>query len=95
MEASSHQLETRVFGRDQSVRGLLRVALAQPPATDIAIRVVYDRKTLLLNLHGLKDRICLEASICPAIDWPRGVRARLIPCVRHGGEPGRETAVHT
>jgi molybdenum-dependent DNA-binding transcriptional regulator ModE len=27
MEASSHQLETRVFGRDQSVRGLLRVTL--------------------------------------------------------------------
>src|SRR5690606_37807247 len=25
MEASSHQLETRVFGRDQSARGLLRV----------------------------------------------------------------------
>jgi DNA-binding transcriptional LysR family regulator len=30
MEASSHQLETRVFGRDQSVRGLLRVTLAPP-----------------------------------------------------------------
>ena len=29
MEVSSHQLETRVFGRDQSVRGLLRVTL--PP----------------------------------------------------------------
>jgi DNA-binding transcriptional LysR family regulator len=29
MEASSHQLETRVFGRDQGVRGLLRVTL--PP----------------------------------------------------------------
>ena len=29
MEASSNQIETRVFGRDQSVRGLLRVAL--PP----------------------------------------------------------------
>src|SRR5690348_16083717 len=27
MEASSHQLETRVLGRDQSVRGLLRVTL--------------------------------------------------------------------
>jgi DNA-binding transcriptional LysR family regulator len=27
MEASSHRLETRVFGRDQSVRGLLRVTL--------------------------------------------------------------------
>jgi len=89
MEASSHQLETRVFGRDQSVRGLLRVTLTPPLAThllmpdfaefanlhpdiemeilsagelanltnreaDVAIRVVYDRKTLPLNLHGVK-----------------------------------------
>jgi DNA-binding transcriptional LysR family regulator len=89
MQASSHQLETRVFGRDQGVRGLLRVTLAPPLAThllmpdfaefarlhpdiemdisssgelanltnreaDVAIRVVYDRKTLPLNLHGLK-----------------------------------------
>ncbi|KRA64055.1 LysR family transcriptional regulator [Caulobacter sp. Root655] len=89
MEASSHQLETRVFGRDQSVRGLLRVTLPPPLAThllmpdfadfvrlhpgieleilssgelanltnreaDVAIRVVYDRKALPLNLHGLK-----------------------------------------
>ena len=88
MEASSNQLETRVFGRDQSVRGLLRVTLAPPLAThllmpdfadfarlhsdiemeilssgelanltnreaDVAIRVVYDRNTLPLNLHGL------------------------------------------
>ena len=78
-----------VFGRDQSVRGLLRVTLAPTLAThllmpdfadfarlhpdiemeilssgelanltnreaDVAIRVVYDRKTLPLNLHGLK-----------------------------------------
>ena len=89
MEASSHQLETLVFGRDQSVRGLLRLTLAPTLAThllmpdftdfarlhpdiemeilssgelanltnreaDVAIRVVYDRKTLPLNLHGLK-----------------------------------------
>src|SRR6201985_1537884 len=89
MEASSSQLETRVFGRDQGVRGPLRVTLAPTLAThllmpdfadfaclhpdiemeilstgelanltnreaDIAIRVVYDRKTLPLNLHGLK-----------------------------------------
>jgi DNA-binding transcriptional LysR family regulator len=89
MEASSNQLETRVFGRDQSVRGLLRVTLAPTLAThllmpdfadfarlhpeiemeilsidepvnltnrqaDIAIRVVYDRNALPLNLHGLK-----------------------------------------
>jgi DNA-binding transcriptional LysR family regulator len=89
MEASSHQLETRVFGRDQGVRGLLRVTLTPPLVNqllmpdfadfarlhpdiemeilssgelanltnreaDVAIRVVYDRKTLPLNLHGLK-----------------------------------------
>jgi DNA-binding transcriptional LysR family regulator len=89
MEASSNQLETRVFGRDQSVRGLLRVTLAPALAThllmpdfadfarlhpevemeilpsnepvnltnreaDVAIRVVYDRNALPLNLHGLK-----------------------------------------
>lgn len=89
MEASSHQLETRVFGRDQSVRGILRVTLTLPLAThllmpdlvdfarlhpdiemdivssselanltnrdaDVAIRVVYDRKALPLNLRGLK-----------------------------------------
>ena len=89
MEASSNQLETRVFGRDQSVRGLLRVTLAPILTThllmpdladfallhpdiemeilssgelanltnrdaDVAIRVVYDRETLPLNLHGLK-----------------------------------------
>src|ERR1700677_4288935 len=89
MEASSHRLETRVFGRDQSVRGLLRVTLAPTLAThlllpdfadfarlypeveievlsveepvnltnreaDVAIRVVYDRNALPLNLHGVK-----------------------------------------
>jgi DNA-binding transcriptional LysR family regulator len=89
MEASSLRLETRVFGRDQGVRGLLRVTLAPTLAThllmrdfvafarlhpdiemeilssgelanltnreaDVAIRVVYDRKDLPLNLHGLK-----------------------------------------
>lgn len=89
MEASSHQLETRVFGRDQSVRGLLRVTLPPFLAThllmpdlaefarvhpdiemeivstgdvvnltnreaDVAIRIVSDRMTLPLNLHGLK-----------------------------------------
>jgi DNA-binding transcriptional LysR family regulator len=88
MEASSNRLETRVFGRDQCVRGLPRVTLAPTLATyllmpdfanfarlhpevemeilssnepvtltnreaDVAIRVVYDRNSLPLNLHGL------------------------------------------
>src|SRR3546814_19180339 len=34
MEASSNRLETRVFGRDQGVRGLLRVTLAPTLATN-------------------------------------------------------------
>jgi DNA-binding transcriptional LysR family regulator len=89
MEASSDRLETRIFGRDQGIGGLLRVTLAPALAThllmpdfaefarlhpdiemeilssgelanltnreaDVAIRVVYDRKTLPLNLHGIK-----------------------------------------
>src|SRR3984957_15170881 len=89
METSSSRLETRVFGRDQSVRGRLRVTMAPTLAThllmrdfadfarlhpeieieilpsgelvnltnrgaDVAIRVVYDRSTLPLNLHGMK-----------------------------------------
>ncbi|MBB2191248.1 LysR family transcriptional regulator [Gluconacetobacter azotocaptans] len=88
MEASSRQLETRVFGRDQSVRGRLRVTLPPFLAThllmpdladfarmhpdiemellpagevanltnreaDVAIRIVQDRETLPLNLHGV------------------------------------------
>ncbi|HTW68630.1 MAG TPA: LysR family transcriptional regulator [Acetobacteraceae bacterium] len=35
MEASSNRLETRVFGRDQSVRGLLRVTLAPTLVTHL------------------------------------------------------------
>ncbi len=89
MEASSNRLETRIFGRDQSARGLLRVTLPPFLAThllmpdladfarlhpdiemeilssgevanltnreaEVAIRIVADRKTLPLNLHGLK-----------------------------------------
>ncbi len=89
MEASSYRLRTRIFGRDQGVRGALRVTLSPTLAThllmpdfaefcrlhpeiemellssdepvnltnrqaDVAIRVVYDRDALPLNLHGLK-----------------------------------------
>lgn len=89
MEASSNQFEARVLGRDQGVRGSLRVTMAPTIAThllmpdfaefarlypevevsvlsldepvnltnreaDVAIRVVYDRGALPLNLHGLK-----------------------------------------
>lgn len=87
MDATSNELESRVLGRDQRLRGPLRVTLPPGLAThllmpdfaeftrrhpeveiellpsselvnltnreaDVAIRVVYDRNTLPLNLHG-------------------------------------------
>ncbi|WP_426124361.1 LysR family transcriptional regulator [Pararhizobium sp. PWRC1-1] len=116
MQASSRQLETRVLGRDQSVRGLLRVTLPSPLSghllmpdfaefarlypdiemdivssgelanltnreADVAIRVVYDRKTLPPNLHGLKgaeifggiyisvDRLAARRAGGPELRW--------------------------
>lgn len=42
MEASSHQLETRVLGRDQSVRGLLRVSLPPFLATHLLMPDIAD-----------------------------------------------------
>lgn len=136
MEASSHLLETRIFGRDQSAGGLLRVTLPPFLAThllmpdladfarlhpgiemevistgevanltnrdaDVAIRVVVDRKTLPLNLHGLKgpefsggiymSRERLEA-------WRAGVHdpLRWIVIDDHGiPDWARESEIHT
>jgi DNA-binding transcriptional LysR family regulator len=42
MEASSNQLETRVFGRDESVRGLLRVTLAPVLPTHLLMPDIAD-----------------------------------------------------
>src|SRR5882757_7533492 len=122
MEASSHQLEMRVFGRDQSVRGLLRVTLPPFLAThllmpdladfarmhpdiemeivstgdvvnltnreaDVAIRIVSDRKTLPLNLHGLKGPE-LFAGIYMSLDrlaaWRAGAPDSIRPIVIGG-----------
>jgi DNA-binding transcriptional LysR family regulator len=124
MEASANQLETRVFGRDQSVRGLLRVTLASTLAThllmpdfadfarlhpevemevlssddlanltnreaDVAIRVVYDRNALPLNLHGLEGpelfgSVYLSRDLLVA--WRAGAadRIRWIVMSQHG-----------
>ena len=136
MEASTNRLETRIFGRDQSARGLLRVTLPPFLAThllmadladfarlhpdiemeiltsgevanltnrdaDIAIRIVADRKTLPLNLHGLKgpelfsgvymsrDRLAAWRADAPdPIRWI-AIDNHGIPDWAHGG------AVHT
>jgi DNA-binding transcriptional LysR family regulator len=124
MEASSNRLETRVFGRDQGVRGPLRVTLAPTLAThllmpdfaefarlhpeiemeilsigepvnltnreaDVAIRVVYERNTLPLNLHGLKGPelfggVYISRDLLAA--WQAGApdRIRWIVISKHG-----------
>lgn len=60
MEASSHQLETRLFGRDQSVRGLLRVTLPPP-----------SRGTCLCQTLPI-SRVCIRTSrwkSCRPANW--------------------------
>lgn len=119
MEASSNRLETRVFGRDQSVRGLLRVTLPPFLAThllmpdltdfarlhpdiemnivstgdvmnltnreaDVAIRIVTDRNTLPLNLHGLKGPelfTCVYISRNRLTEWHAGAPDPIRPIV--------------
>lgn len=118
MEASSHLLETRVLGRDQTVRGRLKVTLAPNLAAhllmpdfaefarwhpdiemdiissgdlanltnreaDVALRVVYDRRTLPPHLYGLKgpeifggvyvSRACLTERRTGAADFLRWI----------------------
>ncbi|WP_441242247.1 LysR family transcriptional regulator [Tardiphaga sp. 768_D3_N2_1] len=136
MEASSHQLETRVFGRDQGARGLLRVTLPPFLAThllmpdladfshmhpdiemeilssgevanltnreaDVAIRIVADRKTLPLNLHGLRGPELFSA-VYMSRDRLAAWRAGALDPIRwivinNHGLPGwaREGEVHT
>ncbi|WP_428489138.1 LysR family transcriptional regulator [Rhodopila sp.] len=132
MEASSNQLQTRVFGRDQSVRGLLRVTLAPVLAThllmpdfadfarlhpeiemeilsldqpvnltnrqaDVAIRVVYDRNTLPLNIHGLKGpelfgAVYIAHDLLAAWRAPAADRIRWIVRNDHGVSDWARTA---
>ena len=136
MEASSNRLETRVLGRDQGARGLLRVTLAPTLAThllmpdfaefarlhpeiemeilsigepvnltnreaDVAVRVVYERNALPLNLHGLKGPelfggVYISRDLLAA--WHAGApdRIRWIVISKHGiPDWARESEVRT
>ena len=70
MEASSHLLETRVFGRDQSVRGLLRVTLAPPLATHLLMPDFAD----FARLHPDIEMEILSSGELANSDQPRGRR---------------------
>ena len=51
---------------------------------DVAIRIISDRKTLPLNLHGLKGPDLFGGVyIVPAIGWPRGGARRIHRADRH------------
>ncbi len=143
MEASSHQLETRVLGRDQGLSGLLRITMTPMLAShllmpdlaafarlrpeveveilsldepvnltnreaDIAIRVVYERGKLPLNLHGFKGPelyggVYLSRELLAA--WRAGAAGRIrwvvknnigMPDWVHGGDiPAAEIAFRT
>ena len=68
MEASSNQPETRVFGRDQSVRGLLPVTLPPTLATHLLLPDFADFARLHpeIEMENTVDRRAGE------FDQPRG-----------------------
>ena len=77
MEASSHQLETRIFGRDQSVRGLLRVTLTPILATHLLI----PDSRRFARLHPDIEMEILSSGEAGKSDQPRG-RRRDPRCLR-------------
>ncbi len=70
METSSNQLETRVFGRDQSIRGVLRVTLAPLLATHLLMpdfaefaRVYPEVEMEILSIEGPVNLTNREADV--------------------------------
>ena len=79
MEASSKQLETRVFGRDQSVRGLLRVTLAPTLATHLLMPDFADFARLhpevemeILSIEEPVNLTNREADVAVRVVYDRG-----------------------
>src|SRR3546814_18003794 len=73
MEASSHQLETRVFGRDQGVRGLLRVTLAPSVATHLLMPDFAD----FARLHPDIEMEILSSGDRKSVVWGKSVSVRV------------------
>jgi DNA-binding transcriptional LysR family regulator len=87
MEASSHLLETRVFGRDQSVRGLLRVTLAPTLTTHLLMPDFADFGRLhpeiemeILSSGELANLTNREADVAIRVVYARNTR----PLTLHG-----------
>ena len=75
MEASSHQLETRVFGRDQSARGLLRVTLPPFFATHLLMPDFAD----LARLHpGIEMEVLSSGELANLTNREADVAIRLV-----------------
>lgn len=75
MEASSLQLETRVFGRDQSVRGLLRVTLPPPLAAHLLMPDLAD----FVRLHpGIEMEILSSGELANLTNREADVAIRVV-----------------
>ena len=75
MEASSLQLETRVFGRDQSVRGLLRVTLPPPLAAHLLMPDLAD----FARLHpGIEMEILSSGALANLTNREADVAIRVV-----------------
>lgn len=75
MEASSLQLETRVFGRDQSVRGLLRVTLPPPLAAHLLMPDLAD----FVRLHpGIEMEILSSGALANLTNREADVAIRVV-----------------
>ncbi len=75
MEASSLQLETRVFGRDQSVRGLLRVTLPPPLAAHLLMPDLSD----FVRLHpGIEMEILSSGALANLTNREADVAIRVV-----------------
>jgi DNA-binding transcriptional LysR family regulator len=75
MQASSRQLETRVFGRDQSVRGLLRVTLPPPLAGHLLMSDFAD----FVRLHpGIEMEILSSGELANLTNREADVAIRVV-----------------
>ena len=68
MEASSNRLKTRIFGRDQGVRGLLRVTVAPTLATHLLMPDFAE----VARLHPDIERKILSSGELANLSNPRG-----------------------
>ena len=92
MEVSSNRLATRVFGRDQSIRGLLRVTLAPTLATHLLMpdfadfaRLYPEIEMEVLSSYEPVNLTNREADVAIRVVQERSALAQKSSCVERAG----------